>query len=209
MQEKREVWNKEVLVFNGRRKTNRYWRWLRGMGFQAVSAKGHSAWLLRARLSEQEVAYLKRGCRKRKLDIVVTDRNLTRSQNYRKIFREQAQTRHGKYRCAYCGRKLTENKVTVDHIIPVKRFRGNKSKFWLTLLRINDINDPKNLAPACQKCNQKKGARGGLWILRGLVGRNYDVRVFMNWIRWLFITVIVLMGVYVAYTIIQTTSVVQ
>lgn len=44
--------------------------------------------------------------------------------------------------CAYCKTPLTEENITVDHIIP-------KSK--------NGSEDTENLAPCCLSCNRKKG----------------------------------------------------
>lgn len=44
--------------------------------------------------------------------------------------------------CQYCGKKLKESEITLDHIIP--RSRGGKDN-W------------QNLATACPECNSKKG----------------------------------------------------
>jgi len=46
-----------------------------------------------------------------------------------------------KYKCVYCD---GNNKLTIDHIIPVSR--GGKSTF-------------ENCATACKSCNNKKGSR--------------------------------------------------
>ncbi|MGI6209115.1 MAG: HNH endonuclease [Anaerolineae bacterium] len=50
--------------------------------------------------------------------------------------------RRDKYRCVYCGERITE--PTVDHIIP--RHRGGPHS-W------------ENLVTACPACNRKKGGR--------------------------------------------------
>lgn len=48
---------------------------------------------------------------------------------------------------------------------------------WLRLLRIEDVNDVRNLAPACRRCNTKKGrqrrnlgAARHSWQVRGILG---------------------------------------
>ncbi len=44
--------------------------------------------------------------------------------------------------CQYCGRRLKESEITLDHIIP--RSRGGR-------------NEWQNLATSCPECNAKKG----------------------------------------------------
>jgi len=46
--------------------------------------------------------------------------------------------------CQYCATKLSFNSATVDHVIPKSRGGSN---LW------------ENVVLACEKCNQKKGAR--------------------------------------------------
>lgn len=46
------------------------------------------------------------------------------------------------YQCQYCAKRFSEEKLTLDHIIPV--VRGGK-KNW------------ENIVTACVRCNQKKG----------------------------------------------------
>lgn len=50
--------------------------------------------------------------------------------------------RRDNYTCQYCGKKLSPNKLTIDHIIPKYKGGGNS---W------------KNLVAACKSCNSKKG----------------------------------------------------
>ncbi|MCD3254360.1 HNH endonuclease [Clostridium botulinum] len=45
------------------------------------------------------------------------------------------------HRCAYCGRELKRDEITVDHVIPYSK--GGKTDFT-------------NLVIACKHCNQKK-----------------------------------------------------
>ena len=44
--------------------------------------------------------------------------------------------------CAYCGKLISENMMTVDHKVAKKQ--GGKSEI-------------ENLLPCCQKCNKEKG----------------------------------------------------
>ena len=48
------------------------------------------------------------------------------------------------FRCHYCGRKASETRLQVDHIVPVA---------------LGGTNDPYNLVAACGSCNHRKGGR--------------------------------------------------
>ena len=98
-----------------------------------------------------------------------SDRSVTYRKNFFHINRP---VKHNKYRCAYCGMLFPKNKITVDHLYPV--YLARKSFLLRLYLRIRgykDINDIKNLVPACEKCNTHKGRKGGIWIIRGTLGR--------------------------------------
>lgn len=49
-------------------------------------------------------------------------------------------------KCAYCGILLDNDNFTIDHVVPVSRFK-NKTK----------ANTWENKVSCCQKCNLKKG----------------------------------------------------
>lgn len=53
------------------------------------------------------------------------------------------------FRCAYCGKMLRDNELTIDHVVP--RSKGGKWS-W------------NNLVTCCTQCNRKK--RGEIWIPR-------------------------------------------
>ena len=60
----------------------------------------------------------------------------------------------------------------MDHIVPVsKAKKSRKARQKLTIHGIKDVNNPKNLAPACVSCNQRKGNKMGLWYYRGVLGK--------------------------------------
>ena len=111
----------------------------------------------------------------------------------RRFFSENTGDIGGKYICAYCGKWLKKDKVVVDHLYPVKN--ASKSVEYQKKLRrhgIRKINDNKNLVASCDKCNRKKGTKGGLWILRGKIGRHRAVWFIRYFIRLL----IILFGAY-------------
>lgn len=67
---------------------------------------------------------------------------LTRQVDFSKLMIEIAYQLKGKDTCQYCGEKITEEEMTIDHIYPA------------------DFGGPtitNNLTPACKRCNSKKG----------------------------------------------------
>lgn len=50
------------------------------------------------------------------------------------------------YSCQYCFKNLGRHEATVDHVIPVCRFKNKK-----------EANTWENMVACCQKCNSKKG----------------------------------------------------
>jgi hypothetical protein len=48
-----------------------------------------------------------------------------------------------KHTCAFCGKQFSDNKLSLEHIIPVSR--GGETKSWT------------NVVTACKKCNNQKG----------------------------------------------------
>jgi 5-methylcytosine-specific restriction endonuclease McrA len=48
------------------------------------------------------------------------------------------------WHCRVCGKELTKDTVTIDHIVPVSR---------------GGTNDIENLQPMCHSCNSRKGNR--------------------------------------------------
>jgi 5-methylcytosine-specific restriction endonuclease McrA len=52
--------------------------------------------------------------------------------------------RRFRYRCAYCGTKLTKRNRSLDHVVPLLR---------------GGTNDITNLVPSCLRCNQRKNVQ--------------------------------------------------
>ena len=97
----------------------------------------------------------------------------TRSNDYRHMFflTNSPSVLNG-YFCSYCGRYVSKNKITVDHLYPIGRAsKSLRLQRWLRFNGITDINDTRNLVPACERCNKSKGTHMGLWILKGILGR--------------------------------------
>lgn len=91
-----------------------------------------------------------------------------RNTNYRKMFFRQTK---GPYRCRYCNKKLSEDEITIDHIIPVKQAKNNKkAQRILRRYHIENVNQLENLAPCCHECNEAKGSQLGEWTKKGFLG---------------------------------------
>ena len=65
------------------------------------------------------------------------------SNKYRPNFFKNTSSNHGWYTCVRCGKKLREDDVEVDHILPQKYGGGNGLD---------------NLQCMCKHCNSSKGA---------------------------------------------------
>lgn len=121
-------------------------------------------------------------CKRYRLSLKINNNLGTRGTAYRRDFFKRYKPVHGKYYlCAYCGKKLTRQKSTVDHIIPVaKAAQSLKLQKMLFRMGIADINDPRNLVASCARCNKKKSDKMGLWIIRGFIGKNVFIRQLMT-----------------------------
>lgn len=127
---------------------------------------------------------LKQFCKKNHLYLNMTEEQYMRNHDYKKSFFEKNKglLKNGiYYHCAYCGRIMKKDIVTVDHVIPIQKVKSSQNKKFYQLLmgkcNMKNINDVKNLVAACQYCNSKKGSKAGLWIFRGFIGR-----YFITWI---------------------------
>lgn len=91
-----------------------------------------------------------------------------RSSDYRRAF---VAAGPGPYRCRYCNRRLDADEMTVDHVVPVALAGRSKLARWvLARIGADGVNDLANLAAACARCNARKADKGGLWIVRGILG---------------------------------------
>lgn len=121
----------------------------------------------------------------------------TRSTHYRQnFFKYNKPAFKGKYFCSYCGALLHKKDITVDHLVSI----NSAKKKWLVrkylmLKGYKSINDVKNLVPACERCNKRKGKKQGLWVIRGILGRNKWFWVAMRVLLILIVIVAIYMVV--------------
>ena len=78
----------------------------------------------------------------------------------------------GPWRCRYCDARIPDaTGLEVDHLVPVGAARKSAlARRALRRIGAEGVNDLANLVPACHRCNRRKGAKTGLWTLRGLLG---------------------------------------
>lgn len=112
---------------------------------------------------------------------------MRRSTDYRKKYFETNHPLIGKYYfCAYCGRPLVKAKVTIDHVIPVRKVQTSKFLQFLLDKKMKDVNDDKNLVASCARCNKRKGQKITLaYIIRGFLGKR-------KWFWILYYTIILI-----------------
>lgn len=84
------------------------------------------------------------------------------------------------YVCVYCGKLISPRNMEVDHCLPVASAKRSKfvrgyirflGLFQKKSMKQEGINGAWNLVASCHNCNSKKSDEGGLWVLRGVVGR--------------------------------------
>ena len=129
-------------------------------------------WIKDGVKSESFLQDIKRFCKKRSLDYQIIDNNFERNSSYRKDFFEHHKNFKNYYFCAYCGKIYKKNQITVDHIISISA--AKKHKYLRKILKffgVENINDIKNLTPACSKCNSKKSSDLKGWVIKGFLGK--------------------------------------
>lgn len=122
--------------------------------------------------SSWAVTSLKRLCKQNKVKFELNNDFGKRSTTYRTEYFKHNKPIYKKfYRCVYCGRLLSRRKITVDHIYPVKKV--NESTYYQDKLKkmgADSVNDYRNLVSACFRCNAKKSAKTGWWIIKAKIG---------------------------------------
>ena len=123
-------------------------------------------------LTELRYAMLTDYCRARHIRYELENSYGQRSLNYRRdFFRENKPVIKNYYICAYCGRFVRRDKITVDHLYPIAVVKSSVAlQKKLRKKGILDVNGVGNLVPACFRCNRKKGTEMGSWIWRGKIG---------------------------------------
>lgn len=168
---------KLIEVYNGINKTYYCRCDLNAFGLSFKKTEKYSGkWVGKA--DEDKANAIKEYCIKNKLRVNITDLAYTRAHNYREVYFENNKGIFGDgryYHCVYCGKILKKDKVTVDHFFPINKVKNSPySSINIRLLKkfgIEDINDKRNLVCACKSCNSSKGSKGGIWLVRGYLGR--------------------------------------
>lgn len=76
------------------------------------------------------------------------------------------------YWCSYCLRPVHRKNMEVDHIYPFVDHGSNQ--LW-------------NLTSACHRCNDKKKAKKGLWVIRGYLGKIFFENLHIILLAWILI----------------------
>lgn len=191
--------NYNVLeISNGRRKIRRYRRYFNEEGFSLVERSyGKSYYTKKCKSIAEREGYVS-FCKRHRLTCKVLAEEYVRGSNYRKTY-FNSQHFTGKYTiCTYCGLPVRVEKLTVDHIIPVDKVKKTtKAKILMKIFGISDINELKNLCGACKRCNSKKRAKMGIWIIRGFIGKSK----FIWYIRWILRLIIIYWVIWYLYQI--------
>lgn len=122
---------------------------------------------------KDNIKLLKKYCHNKALRYEIYNNSFERGSSYRRTFFNTYDSINDHYFCAYCGKFIPKEQITVDHIVPVAFAKTNiRRQHLLKRVGINNINDAKNLTPSCCSCNSRKGTKTVGWISRGMWGRN-------------------------------------
>lgn len=137
-----------------------------------------------------QIKKIRKYCYRHNINCCLINTNFERGSSYRRTFFSANKDIKGHYFCAYCGRYIPKNKITVDHIIPIYSVKYSPLKQKIVKsFGIDNINTEKNLAPACSKCNLKKGTKGGFWSLMGFVGKHQHFWFFRHTVNFVLMNI--------------------
>lgn len=171
-----------VRLHNGRKPTFHYKDVLRENGFSYIEKGRFTRYWEKESLGEGEVKRWRMYARKAGLFFECHDSRYERNSTYRSdFFRAYPPFYKDRYFCVYCGRLLNPQRLEVDHIISVHAAADTMAgKRMLKRRKIEDVNDVRNLAASCRRCNRKKGSRLYGWVFRGYLGKSNKYQV----VRW-------------------------
>ena len=158
-----------IVIDNGNSKTFIYKEKIKQLGFKYnpdCQNWGKSV------NSDEELQEIEQFCGKRGLAFISPFTK--RSNSYRDNFFDNNSPidKRGRYRCVYCGRKLKQSKVSVDHLVSVYRSQiSQQSRNMLRKMDCESVNDVKNLVPACRHCNSSKGYWLYPWLWMAKIGK--------------------------------------
>lgn len=172
-----------IEIKRGIRKVKQRNYYLSSNGFEyKKTGKYTGKWILKT--DNGDIKRFKHYCRRKGYEIQSWNTENNRASNCRKLYFDNYDPKlFNRYMCVYCSRLLKKNNVAVDHLISIKLVQTKKHyQHIIKWLKMENVNDPKNLVCACQKCNLKKGKNGGIWVLRGQLGKSL--------VYWLFIYIL-------------------
>ncbi len=157
-----------VAVTDGRRYANRYARRLCRYGLCRADQS-----TFKGEVSTFQEKEIMRYCKKHGLRFYYDNAYAKRSSSYRDVFFASHPPAAGRfYFCSYCGKPVDRNRISVDHLYPVgQTSKSLRLQRHMKHLGIEGVNSSRNLVPACERCNKKKGKKMGLWTVRGWIGR--------------------------------------
>lgn len=158
-----------IVIDDGYAKTYAYRQKIGQMGFLFDSE--YKNWIKEVS-SESELNEIEEFCGSKGLSFISPFTK--RSNGYRDdFFNANAPIdKRGKYRCVYCGRKQSKERITIDHLISVRRAqKSQKSRDKLRAMECDSVNDIKNLVPACKHCNSSKGHMLYPWLWIANIGK--------------------------------------
>ena len=136
-------------------------------GVKQVSERKYSI----KNLSKKEA---KRIVRRAKLHLFIAhyyDQKWERGKGYKKkwIIKNPSDT----HRCVYCNRKIPYKSITLDHVVPIYAAKQSRVLQWILERRgFDNIDDERNLVPACYHCNKLKGkSTSFVWMIRAYLGK--------------------------------------
>lgn len=177
-----------VAVTDGSNKTKYYHFRLKRFGLET---RDGITW--KGRTNKRKMKKIERFADKKHLKYYIDNEYGKRSSNYRKTFFANINPAFGNtYFCAYCGKPVGKEKITVDHLFPVgKVSRDIRLQKRIRWFGIKDVNSAKNLVPACSRCNQAKSTKMGIWLIKGYIGKHQKLWFFRWTVRFLVIAALI------------------
>jgi len=200
MQNEKDIPTEYEIKVSRKQRNKSMWRYRKKMQSLGLSYSKEER-CYRAVISDKKLLQkIERYCFWHNLRFEICNLFSKRSSDYRKVFfSTYPPIFKDLYFCAYCGRLYKKSMITIDHLYPVAKVHSNiRLQEYLQKMGASSVNDPKNLVPACLKCNQRKGTKVGLWTLRGKIGQHQRLWI----VRWIVrvVLVLVVVGIVVSNT---------
>lgn len=141
--------------------------------------------------SEKDAKGLLRKLDRKEIRYKAYNEEYARNSNYRGMFLRQTE---GPYRCRYCNKRLSEDEIIVDHVVPVKQaIHNKKAQRILRYHGIENVNQLENLVAACENCNEEKGTQLGQWTKKGFLGfwKYHIYRIIISIIKIVILSIII------------------